>query len=243
MNPNMNYAQAIPGLSSGREAGIIESRLFINVIDSIRLVSYELDPVLLRNVKLWFHSFQSWLINSKSGIAASKMDNNIALWYDAQLVSISLFINDSDFVNNYYDKLFFKRIHKHLNNEGILVQELQRTRPWGYMNFSMQAVGRLIEYSIEHDPKYKRELLKDDLIKASYMYIADVVLNPSSWDYDEILGFDKNEGYRALVVATELYKDNDFCEAFKKLYDKNRQEYINFWQFKRLVNFKCFLVE
>src|SRR4030095_10982966 len=44
MNPNLNFAQAIKGVNTGRGAGLIDTRHFVKVIDAIGL---------LQDAKFW----------------------------------------------------------------------------------------------------------------------------------------------------------------------------------------------
>src|SRR5262249_6448751 len=67
MNPNLEYAQFIPGVNTGRGIGIIETRGFTRVVDALGLIAgskaWTVDDD--RAVKEWFREFLRWLQESK----------------------------------------------------------------------------------------------------------------------------------------------------------------------------------
>ena len=62
MNPNLNYAQGVPGREDGRSFGIIDVRGFMLVLDTVELFDETNwtaeDQAALRS---WFDEFQQWL--------------------------------------------------------------------------------------------------------------------------------------------------------------------------------------
>src|SRR5689334_18822813 len=69
MNPNMEYAQAVPGESTGRIYGVLESRGLTRVVDSIGLLenSKSFTKADRRRLENWFTQFLNWLTTSKNG--------------------------------------------------------------------------------------------------------------------------------------------------------------------------------
>ena len=97
MNPNLNYAQAIRGVNEGRGAGLIDSRHFIKIIDAIGLLkkSKHWKDKNQLGMQSWFRSFLVWMHTSKNGLSEKKAENNHGTWYDAQRLSMALFIDSS----------------------------------------------------------------------------------------------------------------------------------------------------
>jgi hypothetical protein len=78
MNPNLNYAQAIKGVNTGRGAGLIDSRHFIKVIDGIGLLQGSAHWKQKDNdgMKQWFSDFLQWMQTSEVGEDEMDAPNN-----------------------------------------------------------------------------------------------------------------------------------------------------------------------
>ncbi len=56
MNPHLEFAQSIPGITTGRGIGIIDVRGMYTLVDAITLLenSGAIDPADLEQIKKWF---------------------------------------------------------------------------------------------------------------------------------------------------------------------------------------------
>ncbi|MFA7229107.1 MAG: alginate lyase family protein, partial [Melioribacteraceae bacterium] len=84
MNPNLNYAQYIPGQNTGRGAGIIDTHGIYRILDAVGLLQNSAAWTDEDNLKIkkWFDDYLNWLRTSKNGIHESKTKNNHGSWYD-----------------------------------------------------------------------------------------------------------------------------------------------------------------
>ncbi|AFN75546.1 hypothetical protein MROS_2316 [Melioribacter roseus P3M-2] len=73
MNPNLNFAQFIPGVNTGRGIGIIEASSIYKIIDAIGILkmSEDWDPHFEYKIRKWFEDYFIWLTTSKNGIDES----------------------------------------------------------------------------------------------------------------------------------------------------------------------------
>ncbi|MBT8038613.1 MAG: alginate lyase family protein [Gammaproteobacteria bacterium] len=142
MNPNMNYSQYIPGRSSGRSYGIIDSRAFIRIIDAARLLhqSGALNDDDLASLKNWFGRFAAWLAESEHGRQEQKAENNHGTFYDLQLASFHWFSGDEDLAAEVIAAFTGKRVLMQIGQDGRMPRELARTRPFHYTLFNLQAM-------------------------------------------------------------------------------------------------------
>ena len=69
MNPNLNYGQAIKGVTDGRGAGVIDTRQFIFALDGVALLQNSKSWTNKDNtaLKSWFIEYLNWLNTSKIG--------------------------------------------------------------------------------------------------------------------------------------------------------------------------------
>ena len=96
MNPNMQYAQSIPGRSAGRATGIIDSRSFVRIIESASVLHrlHALNDEDMAALKKWFGQLALWLKTSANGVKEGEARNNHGTFYDLQLAVFSWFSGD-----------------------------------------------------------------------------------------------------------------------------------------------------
>src|SRR6185369_6751426 len=112
MNPNMQFAQAVPGESTGRVFGVLESRGLTRVVDSIGLLenSKSLTKGDRDGINNWFTQFLNWLTTSKNGRGEGESANNHGTLYDVQVVSYALFLGKKDLAKQVLETAKQKRI-------------------------------------------------------------------------------------------------------------------------------------
>ena len=83
MNPNLNYAQGIPGRTEGRGIGIIDIRHLGSLPDILTLFSRSVhwEESDEREMTAWLQEYVDWLIFSKHGRDAMMNGNNHTTWY------------------------------------------------------------------------------------------------------------------------------------------------------------------
>ncbi|MCP8899878.1 alginate lyase family protein [Gilvimarinus xylanilyticus] len=141
MTPNFRYAQAIPGITDGRGIGIIESRKFISVIKAHTLLqnSSIYRHQIADKLNNWIAAYLQWLLTSPNGIEESRTHNNHASFYDYQIAYFAQFIGDHSTLYKVLDKLYKKRIQPQIEPGGKQPHELERTRPYHYSVFNLEA--------------------------------------------------------------------------------------------------------
>jgi hypothetical protein len=130
MNPNLNYAQAVPGQSDGRGIGIIDTVCLIDFVDAVGLLagSKAWTAADQKGIEAWFGQFVSWLQESKNGRDEARAGNNHGTWYDAQLSVYALFAGKADVAKKVLAESH-ARIDKQIEPDGRQPLELLLDEP------------------------------------------------------------------------------------------------------------------
>ncbi|MDJ0364425.1 alginate lyase family protein [Hymenobacter sp. H14-R3] len=145
MNPNLNFGQGIPGINTGRNFGIIETRHLVVVPEALALLSGSpsLDASLVTGLKTWFKDFNNWLLTSPIALPEGQARNNHGTFYDAQVVDFALFTGDEALARRTLQQQTWPRVAEQLAPDGAQPLELARTRPWNYVSMNLQGWVRL----------------------------------------------------------------------------------------------------
>jgi hypothetical protein len=141
MNPNMNFAQGVPGREEGRKEGVIDTTRLQRVVEGIGLIapSGALKAGEQAGLERWFGDYVDWMMTSKNGKAEDAARNNHALWYDAQLVHFALFARRPEVARKVIEAFPKRRISPQFTPGGKLPEELTRTRSFHYSLYALLA--------------------------------------------------------------------------------------------------------
>jgi hypothetical protein len=216
MNPNLNFAQAIPGKTDGRGIGIIDSYRFVKVIDSIGILYDKgaLTGAELVALRDWFTEYVIWMVKSENGQDERHTKNNHGTYYDAQLLAFSAFVGDYGAVEFFLKGVKDSRIPGQINSKGQMPLELKRTRPFHYTAFNLHAffdIADVAECVGENLWDYKAK--KGQGLKDAMSFQSQYAGQLGSWPFDEIRSIDPKGFHRNLLRAREAYNNSEFAEA------------------------------
>ena len=147
MNPNLDYAQAVLGVSEGRSFGIIDTRDMPELVDALRLL--ESAPGWTKadsdGMVAWCRAYLAWLLTSRNGVEERKTTNNHGVFYDEQVAALALFVGDTAEARNAIVVRGKERIESQIDADGKQKRELDRTRPLHYTLFNLDAFTMLAE--------------------------------------------------------------------------------------------------
>ncbi len=231
MNPNLNFAQGIPGICTGRGIGIIEMSSIYNIIDAIGILetSNEWSKKDDDQIKVWFEDYLNWLTTSQYGKDESDWRNNHGSWYDVQVTSISLFLGKDDLAKQIVNRAKIKRIDLQIKPDGKQPLELERTKSWGYSVFNLNALFHLAylgDHVDIHLWNYKSP--NGGSIKKALDFILPFALNFDKWKYKQIQKIDVDSIYPLLFLAEKKYDKKIYSDWIKKIFnDKAKEQIVN----------------
>ena len=142
MNPNLNYAQRIPGRTEGRGIGIIDTRQMALLPDILKVLSASThwDAGLEKGMENWLTTYVSWLINSKHGKEEAVHGNNHTTWYFAQIIPLTLYIGETNRADSLAKAGLPLIIEEMIEKDGSQPAELARTISWNYSSMNLLAI-------------------------------------------------------------------------------------------------------
>jgi Alginate lyase len=225
MNPNLQYAQAIPGVSSGRSYGIIDTLHLIEVPRAIEAV--EQSPAfpfdVTAGLKKWFSDYLQWMRTSRNGIEESNAKNNHAVAYWLQVAVFAQFTGDEsnlDACREHFKDVF---IPNQMAIDGSFPRELARTKPYGYSAFQLDNMATLCKVLSTPQDNLWLFRLPDGrgMLKAMefmYPYFADKnkwLADGRSKDIQAWEGWPAREP--SLLFAGIAYRDQNYLNLWVKL--------------------------
>jgi Alginate lyase len=216
MNPNLEFAQAIPGLNNGRGIGIIETRELTDVIDAVGLVQgskawTKTDQTALEK---WFDDYLKWLMTSKNGLDEAAAKNNHGTYYDVQVVAFALFVGKKNVAKSILETAKDKRFTKQIEADGRQPLELERTKSWDYSVMNLDAFITLAELG-EHAEidlwNYKNDKEKGN-IRRAIDFLTPFLDSKNKWSNQQINTLKPEKLLPLIRRASRKYTD----EKFKK---------------------------
>jgi hypothetical protein len=147
MDPNLNYAQFIPCVNTGRGIGIIDlSQNFTDIIDAVAILNAGAPGWTTTDnsgMQTWYKEFLSWLQTSTNGAQEAAQKNNHGSFYDLLEAGLALATGQDSLAKSIVKTAETKRINVQLAANGTEPLEIVRTRSWHYSIFNLTALTRL----------------------------------------------------------------------------------------------------
>lgn len=143
MNPNLEYAQAIHGRTTGRGTGIIDTLHLVEVARAAAQIG--MTPKDLAGVKKWFADYCLWMTTSKNGIEERDTRNNHATCWAAQIAGFAWLTGDRELTHYCIERFRTVLMPNQEAPDGSFPQELRRTKPYGYSLFNLDAFAILAQ--------------------------------------------------------------------------------------------------
>jgi hypothetical protein len=147
MNPNLLYAQAVQGSSTGRSYGIIDTLHLVEVARAASFLTSRfrtngmLNAQDVDTVKSWFANYLDWLSHSERGIKERDTTNNHAFCWALQSAEFARLAGDDAGRREVYQRYQEILLPNQMDASGSFPRELARTKPYSYsiFNFDMMA--------------------------------------------------------------------------------------------------------
>jgi hypothetical protein len=220
MNPNLEYAQAIPGVNTGRGIGIIESVGLTAVVDAAGLFegSKNWSENDAAGLQKWFNSFLGWLQTSQHGKDEYNAKNNHGSFYDDQVVDFALFVGRRDLAEQVARRAEQKRIAVQIEPDGKQPLELVRTKSFSYSAFNLRALTELATLSEQVGVDLWHFQTSDGRsIRRALDFLVPYALGEKTWPYQQIEPINKADLAGPLLEAASVFKDSTYASDAKRL--------------------------
>jgi hypothetical protein len=146
MNPNLQFAQAVQGVSTGRSYGIIDS---LHLVEVARAASFLTDGLMnaqdMNAVKGWFQSYLDWLNLSDPGKTERDAQNNHAMCWALQAAEYARLAGNEALRQEVYRQYREIMLPDQMALDGSFPRELARTKPYSYSIFNFDVIAGLCQ--------------------------------------------------------------------------------------------------
>ena len=188
MNPNLLFAQAVKGVATGRGIGIIDTIHLIEVTKAIQAIetSSALSKADLTTIQSWFTSYLHWLTTHEYGIAERDNGNNHSVCWTMQVAAFADFINDKatmDFCRAFYKNTL---LPNQMAANGSFPLELQRTKPYGYSIFNLDAMANLCQIlSTKEENMFAFTTPDGKNMALGLQFLSPYIQDKTQWPYQQ----------------------------------------------------------
>jgi len=222
MNPNLQYAQAIHGRTTGRGIGIIDTIHLVEVARAIEVLkdSSALSMTELGAITQWFKDYLGWMTTSKNGMEERDAKNNHGTCWVMQVAAFAQLTGDQKLVAYCRDRFKTVIVPNQIAANGSFPEELRRTKPYGYSLFNLEAMATVCQIlSTTQDDLFAFQTADGRGFRQALEYMAAFIRDKRSWPLKPDVMYDRDWPMRqnSLLFAGMALGRADYLELWKKL--------------------------
>jgi hypothetical protein len=222
MNPNLQYAQAIHGRTTGRGTGVIDT---IHLVEVARSIPFLADAGSLSGsdydeTKRWFAEYAHWMTTSKNGIEERDTKNNHATCWLMQAAAFARLTGDRELLSYTADRFRTVIVPGQIEPDGSLPLEMARTKPYGYCLFNLEALTTLCQIVSETGDNLWSFATSDGRsVKKAVEYMFPYIRDRKTWKKAPDVMYFESWPMRqeALLFGGLAYGRADYLDVWKRL--------------------------
>ncbi|HWR37419.1 MAG TPA: alginate lyase family protein [Clostridia bacterium] len=186
MNPNLKYAQAIHGRTTGRGIGIIDTLHLVEVARAIAVLagSRSLAKTELDGVKEWFAEYLKWMTSSRNGQEERDAKNNHGTCWLMQVAEFARLTGNDELIGYCRNRFKTVIVPNQIAADGSFPQELRRTKPYGYCLFNLDAMASVCQIlSRPDDNLWSFDLPDGRGMKKAMAFMFPYLKNKNAWPF------------------------------------------------------------
>ncbi len=222
MNPSLNYAQAIKGRVTGRGIGIIDAIHLIEVARSVEILEANnaLQEKTIEGTKQWFNEFVNWLTTSEYGQDEMNTKNNHATCWVMQVGAFARLTGNNEVLDFCRDRFKNVLLPNQMAENGSFPLELERTKPYGYSLFNLDAFTTAAEILSDETHNLFAYTTPDGKnLEKGAEFMVPYVKDKSSWPYKhDVMYWDEWPVRQPFLLFTgRAYHHPEYIELWKNL--------------------------
>ena len=224
MNPNLEHAQAISGVTPGRGVGIIDT---LHLVEVARAATHLDEANFLGSdapaIRAWFNDYLTWMATSKNGIEERDSKNNHASCWVLQTAEFARYTNNSDITQLCIDRFQHNLIPDQVAPDGSLPLELARTKPYSYSLFNLDVLTTICQVIDSADLWHFTPPTKDGVpqsgIEKAVAFMAPYIRDKKTWPHPPDVEYFEDLPVRQpnLLFAGLAYHRPDYIALWRTL--------------------------
>jgi len=222
MNPNLQYAQAIHGVDTGRSIGIIDTLHLVEVAQAAIVLARggAIERSIHEGVQAWFAAYLSWLTTSTRGQEEREARNNHGSCWLLQAAEFATLTNNDAVRHACGERLKTVVLPSQIAADGSFPLELARTKPYSYSLFNLDVLGmsaHLLSDSSNNLWTYK--LADGRSLEGCFGFMVPYIGGKNSWPYrHDVEYFDALPVRQpSLLFAGLAYRERAYLELWRHL--------------------------
>ncbi|MFA9438345.1 alginate lyase family protein [Uliginosibacterium sp. sgz301328] len=163
MNPDLQYAQAIKGVCTGRGIGIIDTVHLAEVALAVKAAHAVggIPDSEFGAIQAWFADYLAWISTHPYGVAESNWHNNHGTCWALQAAAFAHLTGNAAALADCRRRLLEVLMPQQMAANGGFPKELARTKPFGYSIFNLDVMSALAQLLSTPDENLLRHELPD----------------------------------------------------------------------------------
>jgi hypothetical protein len=182
MNPNLDHAQAIIGVNTGRGIGVIDTLHLVEVARAVGVLrDGRRDQAIYKPVTGWFADYLTWMTTSTNGTQERDELNNHGTCWALQAASFAR-LTGNDAVMDLARSRIKALVPGQIAADGGQPLELARTKPYGYCLFNLDVLAAsAFVLSTPAQDLWRYKGVGGGSIADALAYMAPFIADKSTW--------------------------------------------------------------
>jgi len=225
MNPSLDYAQAIWGITPGRGTGIIDTLHLIEVSRAAMHLGRQnvFTGAEFAALRDWFAQYLNWMSTSKNGKEEEAAKNNHGTCWVAQAAAFAAFTGNPDTMALCRDRYRNNILPDQLAPNGSFPLELARTKPYSYSLFDLDVLAIVCEIASlpgdTPDNLWQFALPNGNRYQKAVDFMFPFIQDKSKWPYAHDVEYfdDLPNRQPSLLFAGLAYREPKYIALWRTL--------------------------